>query len=318
MKLLNSNEPLGKEIPEAEADPEPPADEPFGLTTKHVIHRPRPLPASTVNLEPADEAGFEPASPPPAERRTRSALRTSGQGVPSRSRLFRNMPSPGARLRAAVEAGKHAKPLKLPLRYRLRPDRQKARYAYWDIAAALSLVVNAVLIGILVTMAGQLKTLKQAVSTGLLGGLYSSFVNMDNASIATTITVDAQIPLNFNLPVQQNTNVVLTQKTNIPGAYIGINILGAPVNGPANVTLPAGTNLPIALNMNIPVQATIPISLQVPVNIPLAATGLHGPFVGLQQAIQPYYCMLEPDAQYPQGTFICRQSGETTPANGAP
>jgi len=308
MKLLDSNEPLRKEIPEAEADQEPQGDEPFGLTTKHVVHGRRPM----------DEAGSEPASPPPAERLTRPALRTSGQGVPSRSRHFRNLPSPGARLRAAEEAGKHARPLKLPLRYRLRPDAHKARVAFWDIAAVLSLAVNAVLIGILVVMARQFNTLKKAVSTGLLGGLYSSFVDMDNASIATTISVNAQIPLNFSLPVQQNTNVVLTQKTNIPGAYIGINILGAPVNGPANVTLPAGTNLPIALNMNIPVQATIPISLQVPVNIPLAATGLHGPFVSLQQAIQPYYCMLEPDAKNPQGTFICHQIAETTPANGAP
>jgi hypothetical protein len=316
MKLLNSDEPIPKEPSEAES--KPPADEPFGLTTKHVAHRPRPLPPSTVTVEPPDVLASDSTSAPPAGRRTRPPVRSSGQGIPPRSRLSGSTASPGERLRAAEEAGKNAKPPKLPLRYRLRPDKQKARYAYWDIAAALSLGVNAVLIGILVVMASQINSLKKVVSTGLLGGLYSSFVDMDNASITTTITVNAQIPLNFSLPVQQNTNVVLTQKTNIPGAYIGINILGAPVNGPANVTLPAGTNLPIALNMDIPVQATIPVSLQVPVNIPLSNTGLHGPFVGLQQAIRPYYCLLEPDAQNPQGTFICQPSTEVTPNPGAP
>jgi hypothetical protein len=218
-------------------------------------------------------------------------------------------------LRAFEEAAKDAKRIKLPLKYRLRPDRTKARYAYWDVAAALSLIVNAVLLALLVITVRQVQQLKQTISTGLLGGLYRNFVDMDQASITTTIHVNAQVPLNFTLPVQENTTVVLTQNVTIPSAYVVINSQTLNISAPARVTLPSGTNLPIALNLGIPVQVSVPISLQVPVNIPLASTGLHGPFTGLQRAIRPYYCMLEPNAQYPQGTYICQQ---TTPMAGTP
>jgi hypothetical protein len=314
MKLLNSDEPFPDNPRKTEPDPQ--AEEPFGLPAQAVVHGGRPLPPSTISPESLDAP--EPDAPvsPAITRPTRGPVRSSGQGVPARFRRFTapakpaDPANPGARLRDAEEAGRHAKPLKLPLRYRLRPDKQKTRYAFWDVAAALSLIVNAVLLGVLVVMSVQIRNLKlrEAVTSGLLGGLYNSFVAMDQASIQTTITVDAQIPLNFNLPLQQNTTVVLTQNTPITGAHVTINSPLINISAPASVTLPAGTNLPIALNMSIPVQTTIPVTLQVPVNIPLSTTGLHAPFVDLQKSIQPYYCLLEPDAQTNQGSYICHQN----------
>ena len=328
MKLLNSDDqfPDNPRRPE----PDPKNEEPFGLPAPRPLPAKKPLPASTVVAEPIPSPEPQAPAPQPAGP---GPQRSSGQGVPARFRRFTQTgqtqakaevaaaaPSearpdgqaggPGERLRAAEQAGRHAKPLKLPLRYRLRPSKQKTRYAFWDIAAAISLLVNAVLLGTVVVMALQIRNLKvkEAVSSGLLGGLYNSFVSMDQASIQTTITVNAQIPLNFSLPVQQNTSVVLTGKTTIPGAYVTISSALLNISAPATVTLPAGTNLPIALNMDIPVQTSIPVSLQVPVNIPLAATGLHQPFVDLQKSIQPYYCLLDPNAQTNQGIYICHQN----------
>jgi hypothetical protein len=317
MKLLNTDEPFPDNPRKPEPDPK--AEEPFGLPAQGIVRGGRPLPPSTISPEALDAPEPDAPAAPAAARPMRAAVRSSGQGVPARFRRFTKpstgaksaqAPSPDTRLRDAEEAGKHAKPLKLPLRYRLRPDKQKTRYAFWDIAAALSLIVNAILLGAVVVMAGQIRNLKvkDAVTSGLLGGLYNSFVAMDQASIQTTITVDAQIPLNFNLPLQQNTTVVLTENTSIPGAHVTITSPLLNISAPANVTLPAGTNLPIALNMSIPVQTSIPISLQVPVNIPLSGTGLHAPFVNLQKSIQPYYCMLDPNAKTSQGSFICRQN----------
>jgi len=167
----------------------------------------------------------------------------------------------------------------------------------------------------LLVMSGQIRNLKTMMN-GLLGGLYSNFVEMDKASITTTISIDTQIPISFNLPIQQNTDVALTSSVPIAGAWVVINSGGLSINAPANVTLPAGTNLPIALNMNVPVQATIPISLQVPVNIPLNQTDLHAPFTGLQQTISPLYCTFNKNAQYPAGVFIC--AGHDTPTPGTP
>ena len=98
--------------------------------------------------------------------------------------------------------------------------------------------------------------------------------------------------------------------------HVVINTGGVAINSVANVTLPAGTSLPISLNLTIPFQSTIPISLQVPVNIPLNQTGLHQPFTGLQTTILPLYCMLNKNAQYPEGTFICAE--HDAPTTGTP
>lgn len=186
----------------------------------------------------------------------------------------------------------------------LNLDREGTRRAFWDVAGGLSLLVNAVLLGILLLMGARVRELKDTLNF-LMQGLYGNFVEMDAASIATTITVDAQIPLNFTLPVQQNTTVQLTEAVPINNAYVFIDTSIIDINGPAKVTLPAGTSLPISLTMDIPVQAVIPISLQVPVNIPLNQTQLHDPFQGLQNTIKPLYCTFNRNAQYPEGVYIC-------------
>jgi hypothetical protein len=231
--------------------------------------------------------------------------------------------NPGRRLRAIEEAARKRPPAKLPWQYRLRPTKERTRRAYWDVASTISLLVNALLIGVLFIMYGQIrnlqKTLRENINTdmnaslpGMLDGLYSNFVKMDQATIRTTVQVDAQIPLDFNLPVSQNTQVVLTSDISIPRARVVINTGGLNINAPANVTLPAGTSLPIALNLNIPVQSTIPVSLQIPVSIPLNQSELHDPFTGLQTTLRPLVCMFNKNAQYPEGTYIC--SEDITPS----
>ncbi len=231
------------------------------------------------------------------------------KGVPPRSEKDMN---PGRRLHAMEEAAKSAPPNRIPWKYRMRPTRETTRRAYWDVTATLSLLVNAILVTLLIVLAGQVQNLKSTVND-LLGGLYGNFVKMDQASIDTTITVNTDIPLSFDLPVSQNTEVVLTGDVKIPNAHVVISTGGLNINAPANVTLPAGTILPITLNTVIPVQSTIPISLQVPVNIPLNQTGLHEPFTGLQTTLRPLYCTLDKNAQYPEGTFICAEHDSPTP-----
>jgi hypothetical protein len=249
------------------------------------------------------------------ESMTNRPLRSSGQGGQHRSVSSSKNLDPDLRLRTLVSAPQEVPPVKAPTKYHLRPNREMTRRAYWDVAAAFSLIVNAILVGALLVMAGQIKNLKTMMND-LLGGLYSNFVEMDKASITTTISIATQIPISFNLPIQQNTDVALTSSVPIAGAWVVINSGGLSINAPANVTLPAGTNLPISLNMNVPVQATIPINLQVPVNIPLNQTDLHAPFTGLQQTISPLYCTFNKNAQYPQGVFIC--AGHDVPTPGTP
>ncbi|HEY58224.1 MAG TPA: hypothetical protein G4O04_06780 [Anaerolineae bacterium] len=177
--------------------------------------------------------------------------------------------------------------------------------AFWTVAGVISLTVNIVLLAVLIVLAQHLFTLKHIVQDQLLGGLSANFAAMDAAVIRTTVEVHDQIPVVFDLPVETETVVTLTQDVVIRGARVnlvtgGLQIIGAP----ANIVLPKGTQLPIKLNITVPVSTQVPVDLTVPVNIPLKETELHQPFVGLQQVVAPYQQLL---AQTPDswGPVLC-------------
>ena len=338
--------------PEEDQKPESKADEPpktvdgpeqklrFGFYREKTIHPPFATgrkPASLAGGQsapigaekrqtggiPLPRLNILPARPPePAlhpEDQPDGPFRSPGEKVPASPGDKNN---PGRRLHAFEAAARKTQPAKIPWKYRLLPTREATHRAYWDVAATFSLIVNIILVCILIIMALQIRNLKTTMNelntlgNNMLGGLYGNFVKMDQASINTTITMDAQVPLNFNLPVSQNTTVVLTSNVAIPNAHVVINTGGLAINSQASVTLPAGTTLPIALNLTIPFQSTIPISLKVPVSIPLSQTGLHDPLTGLQATVRPLYCMLNKNAQYPEGTYICAE--HDAPTAGTP
>ena len=182
-----------------------------------------------------------------------------------------------------------------------RPSRYKFLPAFWTIASVISLGVNLVLIVILLIILQMLGTIQLTADdqvSGLLGGLYGNFVKMDEANIRTNIHVEKEIPVQFTLNVSGPTNVTLSQDVTINGALVtvgtgGLNI----VNARATIVLPKDTLLPINIqNLVVPVDQRVLAVLDVPVDIPLDQTELHDPFVGLQQVVKPWYCIVEPNA----------------------
>jgi hypothetical protein len=181
------------------------------------------------------------------------------------------------------------------------PSRYKFLPAFWTIASVISLAVNLVLIVILLIvlqMLGAIQLTADDQVSGLLGGLYGNFVKMDEANIRTNIHVEKEIPVQFTLNVSGPTNVTLSQDVTINGALVtvgtgGLNI----VNARATIVLPKDTLLPINIqNLAVPVDQRVLAVLDVPVDIPLDQTELHDPFVGLQQVVKPWYCIVEPNA----------------------
>jgi hypothetical protein len=205
---------------------------------------------------------------------------------------------PARKFKTIMDAVKKAGPAMLPRKYRVRT-------AMWDLSSGISLLVNAVLLGLVLLMAFRINTLEKTIN-GLLGGLYDNFVRMDKSYISTTILVeDMPIPLDFTLPVvQDQTDVTLTRDVTIRNAHVVIDTGQLSINAPATVTLPAGTTLPVSLRMDVPVQTTVLVDLQVPINIELASanpsdpgiSNLHTAFLGLQDTIGPLYCLLQPAA----------------------
>lgn len=195
-----------------------------------------------------------------------------------------------------VESEVPAQPQPQPTAEDQEGKRESRMRTLWTVGSILSILLNCILLVMLVVLGNQLFVIKKMVGLDLIGGLYANFVKMDEASIKTTITVSDQIPINFNLPISQNTVVTLLEPTSINGARVSLTTGGLVINNaPADIVLPAGTNLPVHLEMVVPVQQTVPINLTVPVNIPLNQTELHEPFTGLQQVVSPFFWLLKPE-----------------------
>ncbi len=166
--------------------------------------------------------------------------------------------------------------------------------AFWTVTSLISLVVNVILIAVLISVVGQLFSLKSVINTQLIGGLDTNFGLMDQARIKTTINVSTNVPAKFTLPLETDTSVTLTKDTQIKTAKVTLTTGGLQItNAPANIILPAGTQLPVHLELSVPVDQQIPVNLSVPVDIPLSQTDLHKPFVGLQGVVQPYKSLLD-------------------------
>jgi len=181
--------------------------------------------------------------------------------------------------------------------------------AFWTVTGVLSLFTNAVLIGVLFTllkMLGSLQGTAGDVGAGLVGGLYNNFEKMENAHITAVIPVSMpDVPVDFILNYSTNTEVVLTNDVPIQ-ANVSISSGIININGPASIVLQKDTRLPVHLDLQIPVQTSVNIDRQLPIDIPLAATSLSEPLQGLQDTIEPIYCLFEPNALDMSGNLVCR------------
>jgi hypothetical protein len=182
---------------------------------------------------------------------------------------------------------------------------------FWTIASTLSLIVNVILIIILLVVWMGARALNLGgvvdIGNGLLGGLYTNFEKMDNAHITRTVPVDTTIPVKFDLVLNQQTNVVLSQDVTINNALVTVKTGGMNItNALTTIVLPQGSTLPVFLNLTVPVDQMVPVSLKVEVDIPLAETQLHEPFSGLQDVVKPFYCMLNPVALRLDGKSVCK------------
>jgi len=194
-----------------------------------------------------------------------------------------------------------------------KPSRWPFKFmpAFWTIASLMSITVNIILIVILLILFQMLGAIQGTANdkvSGLLGGLYTNFVKMDQANIRTSIHVEKDIPVQFSLNVSGPTNVTLSQPVTISGAAVSVQTGGLNIrDANATIVLPAGVVLPINIeNLVVPVDQKVPAVLDVPVDIPLAQTDLHEPFVGLQQVVKPWYCLIEPHATF-NDSPICPQ-----------
>ena len=244
-----------------------------------------------------------------------------GGGATSEEPPASTPPLPPAPFPESKPKARLLKPLQTVPTSEAKPRRRPLKLlpAFWTVASVMSMTVNIVLIVVLLTMWQMLDAIRGIQATansqasGLLGGLYTNFVKMDQANIRTNIHVEKEIPVQFSLNVSGPTDVTLSRPVTISGALVtvqtgGLNI----VNARATIVLPEGLVLPINIqNLVVPVDQKVLAALDVPVDIPLDQTELHEPFVGLQKVVEPWYCLVEPNATV-NGLQVC--SSITNPA----
>ncbi len=169
----------------------------------------------------------------------------------------------------------------------MRALRRFGRF-FKNFMIVFSFVVNLVLIIVVVALLVTIFDLKNNVVTPLVTGLHSSFVGLDEATIDWTIPVRDTIPVKFDLPLNQETVVTLTQSVPLSvAATINLPGVGQLNNAQVYLSLPAGLQLPVQLDLTVPVDQQIDVSMDVRAVIPLNQTQLHDPIDNLRLVFEP-------------------------------
>lgn len=165
--------------------------------------------------------------------------------------------------------------------------------AFKNFAIVFSFVLNLIFLVLLILGARYVIPVMDGVAEPVVSGLSDSFEEMENAHIRQRITINDQIRVVFDLPVQTNTVATILEPVpmSIPTQFV-LPGGGGYINGTVSFSLPAGTQLPVELDVVVPVSQTVPIAMEVPVDIALSDTELSQPFGDLRRLFAPIDSLL--------------------------
>jgi hypothetical protein len=160
--------------------------------------------------------------------------------------------------------------------------------AFKNIAIVFSFIVNIVLVMVLLLTPEPVFMAKSQIAEPLLLDLDSAFAALGETRIQSTVYITDTMPVVFDLPLAQNTQVVLVEPVPIsaPATFIWPAGGGA-IHGSVQLVLPQGLVLPVSLNLMVPVSTTVPVVMQVPVEIPLAEAGMAPAIEQLRAVFSP-------------------------------
>ena len=163
--------------------------------------------------------------------------------------------------------------------------------AFKNIAILFSFLVNILLVivvAILLLQADSIFAVKTEVAEPLLADLDQAFAALGETTIQSTVYITDTIPVVFDIPLEQKTDVILTQP--VPLAMPSQFVLpggGGAINGTVIMSLPQGQALPVALEISVPVSATVPVVMEVPVTIELSEAGMGPAIEQLRAVLRP-------------------------------
>lgn len=160
--------------------------------------------------------------------------------------------------------------------------------AFERLALLFSFTVNVILIIVVLVMAGLLLPIKNQIARPLMDQVMGEIDRLGNTHIETTVTVEDEIQVKFDLPLNQEVNVTTTAPVPLTtAAYFVLPGGGGYIRGTVSIDLPADTTLPVLLNTTVPVDQMVPVKLEVPVDINLGNTDL-------KTSVDNFRALLEP------------------------
>jgi hypothetical protein len=167
----------------------------------------------------------------------------------------------------------------------VKSEVKKIWTAFKNFAIIFSFVVNFVLIIVLLLSPEPIFMTKSEVAEPLLLDLDSAFTALGETTIRTTVQINHMLPISFDLPLQEQTAVILNEAVplRVPATF-NLPSGGGSINGIVSLELPSGQALPVTLDFVVPVESTIPIEFSVPVEIELYNAGM-GPAIDELRAV---------------------------------
>ncbi len=191
---------------------------------------------------------------------------------------------------------------------------------------AVLLIVVGVLAGIVLTQRNQIVGLvgtTQGFAGNNIAELQDVVAKLQSSTIIYTVPLDTRLPIEIDVPINQNTVVTLTEPVplDVPASIIFPNVGNLQASN-VRITLPANLRLPIALNFSVPLRTSVPVVLDVPVRIPLAETELGPQFERLgaivERLVRPIDSLLTRPAVPPDSSLLGPSSTPAMPMPAAP
>ncbi|MBN1875649.1 MAG: hypothetical protein JXA33_15595 [Anaerolineae bacterium] len=168
----------------------------------------------------------------------------------------------------------------------------KSSYNFWEafknFAIIFSFIVNIILVLVLLLSPVPLFRAKSEIAEPILTDLDAAFASLGETNIQSIVYIQDTMPVVFDLPLDQRTNVVLIDAVPLnANATFFLPGGGGAINGTVSLNLPNGMALPVALSMTVPVSTTVPVVMEVPVSIPLAEAGMAPAIEKLRNVFRP-------------------------------
>jgi hypothetical protein len=165
--------------------------------------------------------------------------------------------------------------------------------AFEKFALIFSFVMNVVLLVVVLVLVGLVVPIKNDIARPMMDEVMAEIDRLGNTHIETTVTVEDEIPVVFDLPLNQEVNVTTTAPVPLTThAYFVLPGGGGYIQGQVSIKIPQGTTLPVMLNTTVPVNQQVPVTLAVPVDINLGDTDLKTSVDHFKALLEPFDSLL--------------------------